>query len=163
AAAAMVSAPPLFRNVDLLPEFFRDAAEAGLPLMIQDEPAATGVVMPATVLLACVEAAGARTIKLEDPPTPPKIPRLLSYDPALGGPRWISPPARSPPTSWRESASNRVRMPWRSSDGAGPPRTWSAGRRRLEGPRARLRRGAGGRGLSSGALVARRGGADGRR
>jgi 4-hydroxy-tetrahydrodipicolinate synthase len=83
AAAAMVSAPPLFRNVDILPEFFRTVAQAGLPLVIQDEPAATGVVMPVSTLLACVEALDARTIKLEDPPTPPKIARLLSADPTL--------------------------------------------------------------------------------
>ena len=83
AAAAMVSAPPLFRNTDLLPDFFRTVAAAGIPLVIQDEPAATGVVMPVGVLLRCIESSGARTIKLGDPPTPPKIGRLLAVDPAL--------------------------------------------------------------------------------
>jgi 4-hydroxy-tetrahydrodipicolinate synthase len=83
AVAAMVSAPPLTRNVDLLPEFYRSIAGGGLPLVIQDEPAATGVVLPVSVLLRCFEASGARTVKLEDPPTPQKIAKLLAADPAL--------------------------------------------------------------------------------
>lgn len=84
AAAAMVAAPQLLRNLDLLPGFFRAvAAGAGLPLIVQDEPAATGVVIPVSVLLACLAEAGARTVKLEDPPTPPKIGRLLAADPGL--------------------------------------------------------------------------------
>jgi 4-hydroxy-tetrahydrodipicolinate synthase len=83
AAAAMVSAPPLFRDVDLLPDFYRRVASGGLALVIQDEPAATGVVIPVRVLLECVEASGARVIKLEDPPTPHKIARLLAADPRL--------------------------------------------------------------------------------
>lgn len=83
AAAVMVAAPPLLRNVDLLPAFFAEAAGPGLPLIIQDEPAATGVLIPTSTLLACVEASGARTLKLEDPPTPPKISRLLAARPDL--------------------------------------------------------------------------------
>jgi 4-hydroxy-tetrahydrodipicolinate synthase len=83
AAAAMVAAPPLLRNIDLLPAFYADAARAGLPLIIQDEPAATGVVIPTSTLLACVEASGAGVVKLEDPPTPPKISRLLAARPDL--------------------------------------------------------------------------------
>jgi 4-hydroxy-tetrahydrodipicolinate synthase len=84
AIAAMVAPPTLLRNVDLLPGFYRSvAADAGLPLIVQDEPAATGVTVPVSILLACLEAAGARTVKLEDPPTPPKIARLLAADPGL--------------------------------------------------------------------------------
>jgi 4-hydroxy-tetrahydrodipicolinate synthase len=80
----MVAAPPLTRNVDALSEFYRGvAAVAGLPLVIQDEPAATGVVMPVSVLCGCIEAAGARVVKLEDPPTPPKIAALLATDQGL--------------------------------------------------------------------------------
>jgi 4-hydroxy-tetrahydrodipicolinate synthase len=80
----MVSAPPLVRNVDLLPDFYAQLAlEGGLPLIVQDEPAATGVVIPVTVLLAALEACGSRTVKLEDPPTPSKIGRLLAADPGL--------------------------------------------------------------------------------
>jgi 4-hydroxy-tetrahydrodipicolinate synthase len=84
AAAAMVASPPLLRNVDLLPGFYRAVAEGtGLPIIVQDEPAATGVIVPVSVLLACLTASGARTVKLEDPPTPPKIGRLLAADPGL--------------------------------------------------------------------------------
>ncbi len=83
ATAAMIAAPPLFCNVDLLPSFFADLAQAGLPLVLQDEPAATGVLLPVSVLLASLAASGAQTVKLEDPPTPPKIARLLAGQPNL--------------------------------------------------------------------------------
>jgi 4-hydroxy-tetrahydrodipicolinate synthase len=83
AAAAMVAAPSLLRNVDLLPAFYAEAAGAGLPLIIQDEPAATGVLIPTSTLLASVDASGAAAVKLEDPPTPPKISRLLAARPDL--------------------------------------------------------------------------------
>ena len=83
AIAAMVSAPPLIRNTDLLPEFFAALAGEDLPLVIQDEPAATGVIMSVSDLVTCLEASGSRTVKLEDPPTPSKISRVLSVDPGL--------------------------------------------------------------------------------
>ena len=83
ACAAMVAAPPLFRNVDQLPDYYRQASAAGLPLVIQDEPNATGVVIPVSILLAAAAASGSRTMKVEDPPTPPKIARLLAGNPDL--------------------------------------------------------------------------------
>jgi 4-hydroxy-tetrahydrodipicolinate synthase len=84
AVAAMVSAPPGHGEVETLPDFFeRIAREGGLPVIVQDEPAATGVVLPANLLLRCLEATGARTVKLEDAPTPPKIARLLEADQGL--------------------------------------------------------------------------------
>jgi 4-hydroxy-tetrahydrodipicolinate synthase len=84
AVAAMVSAPSGHEDVETLPDFFgRIAREGGLPLVVQDEPAATGVVLPPDLLLRCLEASGARTVKLEDAPTPPKIARLLEADPGL--------------------------------------------------------------------------------
>lgn len=83
ACAAMVAAPPLFRNVDLLPDYFRRVAEGGLPIVIQDEPNATGVLIPVSILLAAARASGSRTMKIEDPPTPAKIGRLLGAAPEL--------------------------------------------------------------------------------
>ncbi len=84
AIAAMVAPPTLLGNLDVLPGFYRAvAAEAGLPLIVQDEPTATGVVVPVSILLACLEACGATVVKLEDPPTPPKIGRLLAANPGL--------------------------------------------------------------------------------
>jgi 4-hydroxy-tetrahydrodipicolinate synthase len=84
AVAAMVAAPPLLRNVDLLPDFFGSLRRDGdLPLLLQDEPAATGVTIPVSVLLACAAAARTKSIKVEDPPTPTKIGRLRAVDPSL--------------------------------------------------------------------------------
>jgi 4-hydroxy-tetrahydrodipicolinate synthase len=84
AVAAMVASPPLLRNLDVLPGFYATvASEGGLPLIVQDEPAATGVIVPVSVLLACLATSRARVVKLEDPPTPPKIGRLLAADPGL--------------------------------------------------------------------------------
>ena len=84
ATGIMVAAPTLLRNVDLLPDFYgRVAGGAGLPVVVQDEPAATGVLVPVSMLLRCLEAAGSEVVKLEDPPTPPKISRLLAARPAL--------------------------------------------------------------------------------
>jgi 4-hydroxy-tetrahydrodipicolinate synthase len=84
AAAAMVSAPQLVRNVDTLPAFYAAvAADARIPLIVQDEPAATGVLIPVSVLRRCLDAAKTSVVKLEDPPTPPKISALLAADPTL--------------------------------------------------------------------------------
>ena len=84
AVAVMVAAPTLLRNLDALPEFYAQvAAGIGLPLIVQDEPAATGVVIPMSILLACLRGSGARTVKLEDPPTPTKIGQLLAAEPGL--------------------------------------------------------------------------------
>jgi 4-hydroxy-tetrahydrodipicolinate synthase len=81
--AVMVAAPPLLRAVDSLPEFFAHVAgDGGLPVILQDEPAATGVLLPVSVLAECVRAAGISTIKLEDPPTPGKISAVLDRVPA---------------------------------------------------------------------------------
>ncbi|MDX6227046.1 MAG: 4-hydroxy-tetrahydrodipicolinate synthase [Frankiales bacterium] len=84
AAAAMVSAPPLLRNTDALPRFYEQAfIGAQIPAVVQDEPAATGVLVPVSVLVRCLQAAGTDVVKLEDPPTPPKITALLGTDSAL--------------------------------------------------------------------------------
>lgn len=84
ASAGMVSAPLLLRNADALPAFYSAvAAVAEISLVVQDEPAATGVLIPVSVLRRCLDAAGTTVVKLEDPPTPPKISALLSADPSL--------------------------------------------------------------------------------
>lgn len=84
AVAAMVAAPALTRNVDLLPGYYAALRRDGdLPILIQDEPAATGVLLPVSVLLACAAQCGSSAIKVEDPPTPNKIARLLELDPSL--------------------------------------------------------------------------------
>ncbi|MGH3209215.1 MAG: dihydrodipicolinate synthase family protein [Trebonia sp.] len=82
ASAVMAAPPPLLRNADALPGFFADvAAGGGLPLIVQDEPAATGVLIPVSVLAECLRAARTDVVKLEDPPTPTKISALLARAP----------------------------------------------------------------------------------
>lgn len=89
AAAAMVAPPPMTRNIDQIPAFFASVAERSqTAIVLQDEPRAYGVVMPPRVIATACEASGARAIKLEDPPTPEKIGRLLemvSGVPVFGG------------------------------------------------------------------------------
>lgn len=81
AGAVMVAAPPLLRNVDTLPQLCADVAACGVPVIVQDEPAATGVVVPVSVLAECLSAAATPLIKLEDPPTPSKMTQLLAAVP----------------------------------------------------------------------------------
>ena len=84
AQAALVSAPPGMSDVEALPRFYEGITAASrLPVVVQDEPAATGTVMPVGVLVRCVDAAASTAVKLEDPPTPPKIARLLEQRPGL--------------------------------------------------------------------------------
>jgi 4-hydroxy-tetrahydrodipicolinate synthase len=84
AAAVMVSAPTLARDTDLIGRFYAVATQdAGVPVIVQDEPAATGVRLPVSALVAALDATGSTIVKLEDPPTPPKISRLLAVRPGL--------------------------------------------------------------------------------
>lgn len=84
ASAAMVAAPPGTPAEEGLPSFFGRIAEQGrLPLVVQDDPASTRVTLSVSTLLESLRASGSRTVKLEDPPTPPKIGRLLEVDPGL--------------------------------------------------------------------------------
>ena len=82
ASAIMVAPPPLLRSADALPGFFAAVAEGGeLPMIVQDEPAATGVLIPVSVLAECLRAARTDVVKLEDPPTATKISALLARAP----------------------------------------------------------------------------------
>lgn len=84
AAAVMVSAPILARDTDTIGKFFAAATkDAGVPVIVQDEPAATGVRLPVSALAAALDGARSTIVKLEDPPTPPKITRLLAARPGL--------------------------------------------------------------------------------
>jgi 4-hydroxy-tetrahydrodipicolinate synthase len=79
AAAVMVAPPNQVRNLDLVFEHYRRVAEAvSLPVVVQDEPVNTGVVMPATFIARVVnEIEGCRYVKLEEAPTTIKITSLL--------------------------------------------------------------------------------------
>jgi 4-hydroxy-tetrahydrodipicolinate synthase len=79
ATAVMVAPPNNQRNLDLVFEHYRRVAQAvSVPVVVQDEPVNTGVVMPATFLARVVEKIeGCRYVKLEEAPTTIKISSLL--------------------------------------------------------------------------------------
>ncbi len=79
AAAVMVAPPNNQRNLDLVFEHYRRVAEAvSVPVVVQDEPVNTGVVMPAPFIARLVnEIEGCRYVKLEEAPTTIKISSLL--------------------------------------------------------------------------------------
>ena len=79
AAAIMVAPPNNQRSLDLVFEHYRRVAEAvSVPVVVQDEPVNTGVVMPAPFIARLVdEIAGCCFVKLEEAPTTIKISSLL--------------------------------------------------------------------------------------
>lgn len=81
AAAVMVAPPNNQRSLDLVFEHYRRVAGAvSVPVVVQDEPVNTGVVMPAPFLARLVdEIEGCRHVKLEEAPTTIKISALLNY------------------------------------------------------------------------------------
>jgi len=81
AAAVMVSPPRLAKpNTEAVIAHYRALGEAvGAEIVVQDYPPVSGFTMEAS-LLACIaaEVPLAHTIKLEDPPTPLKVARILA-------------------------------------------------------------------------------------
>jgi 4-hydroxy-tetrahydrodipicolinate synthase len=79
AAAIMVAPPNNVRNLDLVFEHYRRVAEAvSVPVVVQDEPVNTGVIMPAPFIARVInEIEGCRYVKLEEAPTTIKITSLL--------------------------------------------------------------------------------------
>jgi 4-hydroxy-tetrahydrodipicolinate synthase len=79
AAAVMLAPPNNQRSLELVFEHYRRVAEAvSVPVVVQDEPVNTGVVMPAPFLARLVNEIGAcRYVKLEEAPTTIKITSLL--------------------------------------------------------------------------------------
>jgi 4-hydroxy-tetrahydrodipicolinate synthase len=75
AAAVMVSPPALSRE-----HFARVRDAVGCTLVVQDYPVASGVRMPVDFLASLGEV----VVKLEDPPTPPKIAALREAAPTIG-------------------------------------------------------------------------------
>jgi len=74
----MVAPPAGLRNLDAVLEYYRTiAGVTPLPIVLQDEPVTTQVVMPAPFIAqVCAEIATVEAVKLEEPPTLPKITRL---------------------------------------------------------------------------------------
>ena len=81
AAAVMVSPPRMLKlNTESVINHYRALAEAvDLPIVVQDYPPISGFAMEAGLLARIArEVPAARTIKLEDPPTPFKTARILA-------------------------------------------------------------------------------------
>src|SRR5699024_1806790 len=92
AAGVMVAPPVLLRSLDPVKQFYDAVAQAvSIPIVVQDEPRATDVIMPASFLASI----GLPLIKLEEPPVPQKITQILSQNPeaqifgGLGGQYFI--------------------------------------------------------------------------
>ena len=91
AAAVMISPPRMAKiNSDAVAGHYADVAAAvDLPIIVQDYPPVSGYAMePALLVRIAREVPVARTIKLEDPPTPLKTSRILALAAEPGaGPR----------------------------------------------------------------------------
>jgi 4-hydroxy-tetrahydrodipicolinate synthase len=85
AAAVMVSPPPGTSAGPALKEHFRRiAADLPIPFIIQDHPTSSGVKMPVEFIAGLFEHMPPNSIvKLEDPPTAPKMKRLLELAPGF--------------------------------------------------------------------------------
>jgi 4-hydroxy-tetrahydrodipicolinate synthase len=82
----MLAPPALPRpnEAALRRHFLAVAAAVGVPIVVQDHPASSGVWMSVEFLASlAAESASCRVIKLEEEPSPPKVRRLLSADPEL--------------------------------------------------------------------------------
>jgi 4-hydroxy-tetrahydrodipicolinate synthase len=78
ADALMVAPPAGLKNLDAVAEYYRTiAATTALPIVLQDEPVTTQVNMPAPFIAQlCADIVRIEAVKLEEPPTLPKITRL---------------------------------------------------------------------------------------
>jgi 4-hydroxy-tetrahydrodipicolinate synthase len=74
----MVAPPAGLKNLDAVAEYYRSVADAAaVPLVLQDEPVTTQVIMPAAFMARlCGEIARIEAVKIEEAPTLPKITRL---------------------------------------------------------------------------------------
>jgi 4-hydroxy-tetrahydrodipicolinate synthase len=80
ASAVMISPPRMPKiNSDAVARHFADVAAAvDIPIIVQDYPPISGYAMEASLLARIArDVPAARTIKLEDPPTPLKTSRIL--------------------------------------------------------------------------------------
>jgi 4-hydroxy-tetrahydrodipicolinate synthase len=78
ASGIMVAPPTNLRNLDAVVDFYRTVSESvSIPIVVQDEPVTTGVIMPASLLANL----GLNLIKLEEAPVPIKISRILEKNP----------------------------------------------------------------------------------
>ena len=78
AAAVMVAPPPgLKGDAAILAHYRAVAGAVSIPIVVQDEPVTTGVIMPPDLIVRIgSELPACRYVKLEEPPTPTKITAL---------------------------------------------------------------------------------------
>jgi 4-hydroxy-tetrahydrodipicolinate synthase len=76
--------PSAQQVVDFFGALSDDAIAAGVEIMVQDAPGATGVQMDVPTLAQCAGFPGVTSIKVEAPPTAPKV-RRLAERPELAG------------------------------------------------------------------------------
>jgi 4-hydroxy-tetrahydrodipicolinate synthase len=78
AAAVMVAPPPgLKGDAAILAHYHAVAGAVSIPVVVQDEPVTTGVIMPPDLIVRIgSELPACRYVKLEEPPTPTKITAL---------------------------------------------------------------------------------------
>jgi 4-hydroxy-tetrahydrodipicolinate synthase len=83
AAGLMVAPPTNLKNMDAVLEYYKRISKAvDLPMIVQDEPVTTGVLMPPAFLARVLkEVPTSCGIKLEEPPTPAKASKLLELAP----------------------------------------------------------------------------------
>ncbi|MGE5849249.1 MAG: dihydrodipicolinate synthase family protein [Candidatus Methylomirabilota bacterium] len=78
ASAVMVAPPSGLKTPEAILAHYRAVAAAmRIPVVVQDEPVTTGVLMPASLLARIAEEIeSCRIIKLEEAPTPPKVTQI---------------------------------------------------------------------------------------
>ncbi len=82
AAAVMVAPSPFAKSPEALHDYYAMVARAiSIPIVLQDEPFSTGVLLPASLILELARAVDRITaVKLEEPPTPVKISQIRRLD-----------------------------------------------------------------------------------
>lgn len=86
ASAVMVAPPRLLRPTDaaLRRHYLTVADAVDIPIVVQDHPPSSNVVMTVEFLAALAdEAPACRVVKMEDEPTPPKVAQLIAASPAV--------------------------------------------------------------------------------
>ncbi|QEE61022.1 dihydrodipicolinate synthase family protein [Salinibacterium sp. dk2585] len=83
ATAAMMAPPRNFKPGPGLVEHYRAVARTGIPVVVQDEPVTTGVIMPGEFIGQLAEIPGVFCAKVEEAPSPPKVSAILEHAPNL--------------------------------------------------------------------------------
>ena len=86
AQAVMISPPPLAKpREEAIVQFFGTiAAGSSIEIVLQDHPAASGVLMTTDTIARLFDEVDQLTsLKLEDPPTPPKVSAVLDLIPSI--------------------------------------------------------------------------------